>query len=356
MSLPWDGRTCPAWNNKIKQCSLKIYPCVTKQIHASEEKTCSEHCLFIKRGVCTYDEEVRISEKICTSEEWCSCLKIFKFFWNFWFKWTQGKRKDFYKERFGKFDNENRFKGCPYLYIKEHRFASSEIICLAQNTYRPVTFSEFYWFCGGATRPDFEKKKLYYDGTDDIKLYRTLMFDECPCFRNASVAINEVLPSKNELRTDADQEKQRQARIINRINQLNETAEKVVDEMSRMSEKTNKSSESGCFITTATLRAIGGKDDGYELNQFRIFRDTYLRAQSDGEKLITQYYKIAPQIVGKIDNSPAPQIIYENIWKHYLSICLKFIENKEYAKCKECYADMVKDLKASFIDEGMENS
>ena len=180
------------------------------------------------------------------------------------------------------------------------------------------------------------------------------MFDECPCFKNASISINEVLPSKNELRTEVDYAKQRQEKIISRINQLNETAEKVVDEMVYMSEKNNKSSESGCFITTATLRTIGGKDDGYELNQFRTFRDTYLREQLDGKELITQYYKIAPQIVEKIDNSHAPQITYENIWKDYLSICLKFIENKEYAKCKECYINMVKTLKASFIEENME--
>ncbi len=63
------------------------------------------------------------------------------------------------------------------------------------------------------------------------------MFDECPCFKNASVSIDEVLSSKSELRTDADQAKQRQARIISRSNQMNETTEKVINEMARMSEK-----------------------------------------------------------------------------------------------------------------------
>lgn len=113
--------------------------------------------------------------------------------------------------------------------------------------------------------------------------------------------------------------------------------------------KDNKTKEEGgCFITSATCLMLGKNDDCYELNMFRKFRDEWLVKQCDGEKLIKEYYKIAPVIVRNINMRADSQSIYKKIWESFLIKCLNFIENKEYDKCKSKYTFMVKTLNEKF--------
>ena len=108
--------------------------------------------------------------------------------------------------------------------------------------------------------------------------------------------------------------------------------------------ESSKKSSSDCYITTAICRNSGKPDNCYELSKFREFRDNWLINQNDGVALITKYYETAPDIVKKIDNQPNKCQIYEGLNRKYLSPCLKYIENKEYSKCKELYSDMVYSL------------
>ena len=118
--------------------------------------------------------------------------------------------------------------------------------------------------------------------------------------------------------------------------------------MERMSRNSSDQNQQGCFITTAVCDNFGKPDDCYELTAFRKFRDGWLKLQSDGQKLIDEYYKTAPGIVAKINSLPNAKIIYSEIWDNYLSKCLSYIESRDYTACKKLYVKMVENLKAKF--------
>ena len=106
----------------------------------------------------------------------------------------------------------------------------------------------------------------------------------------------------------------------------------------------------GCFITTSACVALKKPEDCYELNKFRIFRDDWLKNQYDGEDLINEYYRIAPQIVKNINLKKDKTQIYEYIWQKYLDNCLVNIENCNYDECKKIYIKMVNQLKNKYHD------
>lgn len=111
----------------------------------------------------------------------------------------------------------------------------------------------------------------------------------------------------------------------------------------------NKKKDEGCFITTAVCKSFDKTEDCYELTQFRNFRDKWLIKQNNGDKIIQEYYAIAPNIVKKIDMLPNSSEIYKRIWVKYLSECLKDIEKDNMLSCKEKYIEMVNDLKRSYL-------
>lgn len=107
--------------------------------------------------------------------------------------------------------------------------------------------------------------------------------------------------------------------------------------------------DDGCFITTATLNALGKSDDCEELNAFRIFRDNWLCKQVNGKELILEYYEIAPQIVKAINSHEDNKVIYKNLWKESLEPCLKLIDLKKFKQAKKIYSKVVRKLKVEFL-------
>lgn len=101
---------------------------------------------------------------------------------------------------------------------------------------------------------------------------------------------------------------------------------------------------SSCFITTAVCGSFGKPDNCYELTSFRNFRDKWLVNQADGKALIAEYYEIAPEIVRRINSMGNAKEIYRSIWDNYLQPCLTYIEQGSFAKCKETYINMVREL------------
>jgi hypothetical protein len=105
----------------------------------------------------------------------------------------------------------------------------------------------------------------------------------------------------------------------------------------------------GCFITTAVCGSFGKGDDCRELTAFRAFRDNWLAKQPDGQSLITEYYRIAPGIVAAIDKSGNRNAVYRGIWDTYLTDCMRLIENREFAVCKQRYIAMIESLKIIYL-------
>lgn len=111
------------------------------------------------------------------------------------------------------------------------------------------------------------------------------------------------------------------------------------------------SSGGGCFITTATLNAIGKEDGCKELNVFREFRDNWLVNQFDGKLLISEYYKIAPKIVDAINSKPDCKDIYQALWANSIQPCFYLIERGSFSEARSIYYSVVSDLKEKYISQ-----
>ncbi len=106
-----------------------------------------------------------------------------------------------------------------------------------------------------------------------------------------------------------------------------------------------------CYITTAVCESLGKPDDCYELNLLREYRDGYLMDQPGGEEEIWRYYDIAPTIVKHIGKSKEAPQIYAEIWKDYLSVCIKLIERQEQEECRRVYQDMMDILAQKYFHQ-----
>lgn len=96
-----------------------------------------------------------------------------------------------------------------------------------------------------------------------------------------------------------------------------------------------------CFITTAVCEYFGKDDDCEELTILREYRDNWLRKQSDGAKLVTDYYNIAPIIVSKLKQSLNFSKYCEVLLSEYIQPCLELIKQGKNSDCKELYIQMV---------------
>lgn len=110
----------------------------------------------------------------------------------------------------------------------------------------------------------------------------------------------------------------------------------------------SRSSGSRCFITTAVCEYFNKADDCYELTTLRQFRDEWLLYQPEGKELITEYYDIAPVIVKNLEELSVKDVIYNELWNNYISLCIRHIENNEFQRCKELYISMISYLKRIF--------
>lgn len=104
-----------------------------------------------------------------------------------------------------------------------------------------------------------------------------------------------------------------------------------------------------CYITTAVCETFHKPDDCYELTLLRDYRDGYLMSQPDGEKMIHEYYDVAPTIVKRINQNADKKQIYEHIWRTYLHPCITMIETQKLEECKELYIKMVRDLQEEYF-------
>ena len=57
-----------------------------------------------------------------------------------------------------------------------------------------------------------------------------------------------------------------------------------------------------CFIATAALRSENLPDNCAELEIMRCFRDQYVKNVAGGQKLLDDYYRLAPTIVKRIES------------------------------------------------------
>ena len=105
-----------------------------------------------------------------------------------------------------------------------------------------------------------------------------------------------------------------------------------------------------CFITTAVCRWEGKPDDCAELTAFRAFRDGWLSRQPDGQKLIDEYYDIAPAIVQAMRYADNEAARCAQLRREYLLPCYTALRDNAPDRCKELYIEMVQSLKQTYFE------
>lgn len=109
----------------------------------------------------------------------------------------------------------------------------------------------------------------------------------------------------------------------------------------------DRDSSGGCYLTTACCEFKGLPDDCHELTVMRNFRDTYLKEQPYGNKLIEFYYLDAPSLVKLIDRQENRAEIYHDIYGQIQEI-VKLVEIKENETAIILYMYMVHGLYRAF--------
>ena len=100
----------------------------------------------------------------------------------------------------------------------------------------------------------------------------------------------------------------------------------------------------GCFLTAACVNYLGKPDDCKELTALRSFRDTYMKSTEEGQKLVEEYYQVAPLIVEKINSSDKKELYYRYI-SLVIDKCVCLLSRNELEKTLDEYKSMVVFLK-----------
>ena len=112
------------------------------------------------------------------------------------------------------------------------------------------------------------------------------------------------------------------------------------------------SGSSGCYLTSACVKAMGLSDDCQELTTLRNFRDTYIRALPNGNDFITEYYNIAPHIVKAIDSLKNSKEIWESVYAELVIPCVYLINEEKRAEAFEAYQKYTKKLQKEYLKQG----
>jgi len=96
----------------------------------------------------------------------------------------------------------------------------------------------------------------------------------------------------------------------------------------------------GCFITTAVTSQQGKPDNCYELEVLRKFRDDYMMENPQYHRFVQQYYKEAPWIMSKLEDSPQKNNIYKVFYLAFIVPAIAAIENNENEQALEIYVSL----------------
>ena len=112
---------------------------------------------------------------------------------------------------------------------------------------------------------------------------------------------------------------------------------------SRIVKFNDKTESGGCFITSAVCKTLNKPDDCDELMTFRAYRDKQ-KNNHDIASLIEEYYRIAPQIVAKIDQEANAENIYRELWENDISKAYLYIKKGDFKTANSIYINMTVNL------------
>ncbi len=133
-----------------------------------------------------------------------------------------------------------------------------------------------------------------------------------------------------------------------------EEKKKVYDENKSYETKTRienyreESDDGFCFITTATCTSLHKGDNCEELMAMRAFRDRMKEQDVGVKKLIEEYYRIAPEIVRRIDADKDAAEEYRSLWSNCIEKTYGLIRERRYGEATLAYIDMVEGLSRKY--------
>ncbi len=107
----------------------------------------------------------------------------------------------------------------------------------------------------------------------------------------------------------------------------------------------------GCYLTSACMQHFAKQfnDNCRELTILRWFRDDFVSPED-----IAHYYETAPLIVNEINSLPNSNEIYHRIYHHVIAICVRAIEDKEYAVAYQRYKESILQLEEAYVRPALE--
>ncbi|MGH1437005.1 MAG: hypothetical protein ACRBG0_21385 [Lewinella sp.] len=116
----------------------------------------------------------------------------------------------------------------------------------------------------------------------------------------------------------------------------------------RLTPKVKK--DTGCYITTATLRNVGiPLDNCPELALFRNFRDEWVMNKHPSD--VYSYYKLAPIICSRIEELHNSNEVYDYLYNSYITQGYNYLLDSDYNAAFELYGKMVSELVEKYIPE-----
>jgi len=109
------------------------------------------------------------------------------------------------------------------------------------------------------------------------------------------------------------------------------------------------SGSTGCFITSACIKAAGLPDDCEELTTLRWFRDHYMKNVPSGAEDIQEYYRIAPKIVSAINCRDDADSVWKRIYQNLIQSCVRLIKAGDYSKTYELYKRYTLRMKELYL-------
>jgi len=91
----------------------------------------------------------------------------------------------------------------------------------------------------------------------------------------------------------------------------------------------------GCYMVTACVQSQGLEDNCEELEIMRWYRDTILNTMLDGERLIKDYYAIAPEVVRKVMTLPNREVLLSQAYRQEVIPIVTLVQQQQYEQAQQ---------------------
>jgi len=105
-----------------------------------------------------------------------------------------------------------------------------------------------------------------------------------------------------------------------------------------------------CFITTACIQARGLADNCADLTTLRSFRDGYVRSLPEGDRIIREYYEVAPRILVAIAAAENASEVYCDLYARLVAKSVALICAGKNVEAFSNYVEVVNELKHRHLD------